>query len=95
MKTEWKWLIATLVGVYPLALVSGLTFFFSSHPISAKRLLLATTFLALGGMSACWLTGRPGSYAGYVLLATFAVAAIGAAAQTIASLADIVKTDRR
>jgi len=89
------WLIAALVGLYPLALISGPAFYFTSHPASARRVLLATTFAALGGMSACWLAGRPASYAIYVLLVSFAVAAVGALAQTIASLAEILKTVRR
>jgi hypothetical protein len=89
------WLIATLVGLYPLALISGLAFFFTSHPARARRLLLATTFIALGGMSACWLAGRTDSYAIYVLLATAGLAAIGALVQTIATLAELLKTDGR
>lgn len=93
-QTARAWLISALAGLYPLALMSGLAFFFSSHPANTRRLLLATTFVALGGMSACWLAGRPASSAIYVLLASFAVAAIGALVQTIASLAELLKTDR-
>jgi hypothetical protein len=89
------WLVSALVGLYPLALVSGLAFYFTSHPANARRLLLATTFAALGGMSACWLAGQPASNAIHILLATFAVAAVGALVQTTASLAELVTTDRR
>jgi hypothetical protein len=89
------WLVSALVGIYPLALVSGLAFYFTSHPANTRRLLLATTFAALGGMSACWLTGRPAPSAIYVLLATFALAALGALLQTIASTAELLTTDRR
>ena len=88
------WLVSALVGLYPLALVSGLAFYFTSHPANTRRFLLATTFAAVGGMSACWLAGRPESYAIHVLLATFAVAAVGALVQTIASLAELWKINR-
>jgi hypothetical protein len=92
--TARVWLISALIGLYPLALISGLAFFFTSHPANARRILLITTFVALGGMSACWLAGRPAPYAICVLLATFTVAAVDAMVQTIASLAELLKTDR-
>lgn len=88
------WLIATFAGLYPLALITGALFCFTPHPPSARISLFATTIIALAVMSACWLTGRPDSYAIYVLLASGAIAAVGTMAQTIASLGEMLQPDR-
>ncbi len=87
------WLIAVLLGLYPLAAVAGPTFYFTSHSPDARRLLLATTIVALGVMPACWFFGQPGTFFTPVLVAFAAVAAIATSIQIGASLNELLATE--
>jgi hypothetical protein len=87
------WLIAALIGLYPLAAVTEPTFYFTSHPPGARQLLIATTIVALGVMPACWFWGQPGIFFTPVLLFFAAVAAVATIIQIVASLNDLLTTD--
>jgi hypothetical protein len=88
------WLIAALVGIFPLAAIAGPTFYFTSQPQGARRLLLATTIAALGVMLACWFLGRENSYFLVALLCAAGVAIVGILMQMIASLAELLTIER-
>src|SRR5262249_45522780 len=72
--TGAKWLIAALVGLVPLGLVSGPVFYRTSTPLAARRALMVLPATALGVAAGCWVFGRPGTIAIYVLIAAAALA---------------------
>ena len=83
------WVIAALIGLLPLAAVAVPTFYFTSYSPAARRLLLATTIVALGVMSACWFFGHAGTLFTSVLLTSAAVAAVAIIVQIAASLNEL------
>jgi hypothetical protein len=88
------WLVAALFGMFPVAAIAGPTFYFTSHPLGARRLLLATTILALGISLACWFSGGANNYILLVLLSASGVAVVGVLMQLIAGLCELLTAER-
>ncbi len=88
------WLIASLVGLFPLAIISAVLFQFSSQPSLPRYLLMALTGLSLGVLTAFWWLGQPHSAALTGLLAAAAMALLGIAFQLAASLHELFPSHR-
>ncbi len=87
------WLRAALLGLDALAVMSAPLFLLTNHSPAGKRALVATTFIALAIVTACWLAAKPASNLIYPLLASAATATLAIAMQTIATLGELL-TDR-
>jgi hypothetical protein len=88
--TARAWLIAALIGLYPLAVVSGSMFCFTGHPVAAKCMVVGTTIIALAVMTACWLCGRPDGFFLGALMTAAAVAMGSLLVQAIASVQELL-----
>jgi hypothetical protein len=78
------WLLAALFSLFPLVALTGLSFAFTSHPLAARKKLLALTIAALIAFLA---SGLIGSFV--VLLPAFFVALICVMVQILATMAEL------
>jgi hypothetical protein len=85
-----RWLIASLAGLVPLAIVTGLVFWHTGPRATTRLLVPMVTFAALVAMLACWFAGRPESWYGPALAGFAFLAAAGALAQALATVSGFV-----
>ncbi len=84
------WLIAALLGLFPLAALAASATSLTSYPLVARRAILALTAAALIAMAACW-------FASYLapLLAAAAVAVISVMVQILGCLQTLLGSGSR
>lgn len=87
---QQKWVAVALVGLLPLALVFGVGYWHTSHPLLTRSFTLTLTGSALGVMLACWLLGGSGAWSGRAIAVAAALATLGTALHAFATLNDLL-----
>jgi hypothetical protein len=90
MAAQGKWPSVALIVLFPLGMLSSSIFYSTSTPIATRRGVTAVLCVSLVVMFGCWLLGRPGTIAIYLLLGTAGIAAIGVTAQIVVSLGELL-----
>src|SRR5262249_21335221 len=83
------WLIASLLGLLPLALVATPAFCCTRHPRWTRVAFTALPLAALALMLGVWLVGRTGTSAARIVLGAGIVAVTGIVIQAAASLSEL------
>lgn len=83
-------LIASMVALALLALFTGPLFYLTNTTLETRRFLTVLPIAALIVTMSCWLLGREGTYAIYMLVGSAVVAAIGVMIQIVGSLAELL-----
>jgi len=85
-----SWIVAALAMLYPLAAITGSIFCFTSQSVTAKRIVLAATIIALSVIIFCWLAGEPNAFFLSALLMSAAAAIVVLLVQMVASVQELL-----
>jgi hypothetical protein len=81
------WLLAAILSLFPLAIFAAPAFALTSHPLAARKTLLAITITALTILTASWLLGS--LFVPLLLLAAF-FAVISVMVEILATVAEFL-----